>query len=84
MLRIARQNGKMRYLLSVIDVFLKFAWAIPGYSKDAKAIPAIFRQVLTTANPRHPQRLQTDKVKTFFNSKFQSLMKRYGIQHFAN
>ena len=81
---IAMQNGGMRYLLTVIDVFSKFAWAIPVHSKDAKAITAAFGQVLTTANPRHSQRLQTDKGKEFFNSNFQSLMKRHGIQHFAS
>ena len=43
-----------------------------------------FGQVLTTANPRHPQRLQTDKSKKFFNSDFQALMKRHGIKHFAS
>ena len=37
---IARQNGGMRYLLTVIDVFSKFALAIPVYSQDAKAITA--------------------------------------------
>ena len=58
---IAKENGKMRYVLTVIDVFCKFAWAIPVHSKDAKAITAAFEQVLTTANPRHPRRLQTDK-----------------------
>ena len=81
---IARQNGGMRYLFIVIDAFSKFARAIPVHSKDAKAITAAFKQVLTTANPRHPQRLQTDKGKEFFNSNFQSLMKRYGIQHFTS
>ena len=81
---IANQNGGMRYLLTVIDVFSKFAWAIPVHSKDANAITAAFGQVLTTANPRHPQRLQADKGKEFFNSDFQALMKRHGIQHFAS
>ena len=64
---IARQNGGMRYLLTVIDVFFKFAWAGPVHSKDAKAITAAFGQVQTTANSRHPKRLQTDKGKEFFN-----------------
>ena len=81
---IAKQNGGMRYLLTVIDVFSKFAWAIPVHSKDAKAITAAFEQVLTTANPRHPRRLQTDMGKMFFNSNFQALIKRHGIQHFAS
>ena len=62
-------QGKVRhfveimYLLTVIDVFSKFAWAIPVHSNDAKAITAALGQVLTTENPRHPQRLQTDKGK---------------------
>ena len=76
---IARQNGGMRYLLTVIDVFSNFAWAVPVYSKDAKAITSAFGQVLKTANPRHPKRLQTDKNKEFVNSNFQTLMKRHGI-----
>ena len=81
---IARQNGGMRYIFTVIDVFSKFAWAITVNSKDAKAITAAFKQVLTAANPRHPRCLQTDKGKEFFNSDFQTLMRRHGIQHFAS
>ena len=81
---IARQNSGIRYLLTVIDLFFKVAWAIPVHSKDAKAITAAFGQVLTTANPRHPQRLLTDKSKKLINSDFQALMKRHRIKHFAS
>ena len=81
---IARQNGGMKYILTVIDVFSKFAWAILVNSKDDKAITAAFKQVLTTANPRHQRRLQTDKGKEYFYSVFQTPMKRHGIQHFAS
>ena len=80
----AKKNGEMRYLLTVIDVFFKFAWANPVHFKDAKAITTAFGQVLTTVNPRHTQRLQTDKGKEFVKSKFQPLLKRHGIQHFAS
>ena len=73
----------MRYFLTVIDVFSKFAWAGPVHSKDAKAINAAFDQVLKAAHPRYPRRLQTDKGKEFFNSTFQVVMKCNGIQHFA-
>ena len=68
----------------MIDVFSKFALAFPVHSKDAIAITAAFKQVLTAANPRHPRRLQIDKGKEVFNSEFQALMKRHGIQHFAS
>ena len=81
---IARQNGGMRYILTVIDVFSKFAWAIPVHSKGAKAITTAFKQVLTAANPGHPRRLQTDKGKEFFNSDFQTLMECHGIQHLSS
>ena len=81
---IARQNDEMRYLLTVIDVFSKFAWAVPVHSTDAKAITSAFDQVLMAAHPRHPWSLQTDKGKEFFNSNFLALMKRNGIYHFAS
>ena len=40
--------------------------------------------MLTTANPRNPYHLQTDKGKEFVNMDFQALMKRHGIHHFAS
>ena len=81
---ISKQNGGMKYLLTVIDVFFNFAWAVPVHSKDAKSITAAFWHVLTTAITRHLKRLQTDKRKEFLNSNFQTLMKRHGSQHFAS
>ena len=81
---IFRTNGEIRYFLTVIYVFSKFAGAIPVYSKDAKAITAAITEVLTTANPRHSRRLQTDKGIEFFNSDFEALTKLHNIQHFAS
>ena len=56
----------------------------PGPLQKAKAITAAFKKLLTTAKPRHFQRLQTDKGMEFINSDFQALMKRHGIQHFGS
>ena len=81
---IARQNGGMRYFFTLIDVYFKFAWAVPVHSQNAKVITAAFGQVLTTANPLNPKRLQADKGKEVINSNFQTLIKRHGIQHFAS
>ena len=63
----------MRYILTVIDVFSEFDWAIPVDSKDVKAITVAFGQMLLTANPRHSQRQQTEKSKKVINSTFQGL-----------
>ena len=64
---IARQNDGMRYILTVIDVFSMFAWAVPVKSKDAGSVADGFSQVLRLASPRKPKRLQTDKGKEFFH-----------------
>ena len=55
-----------------------------GDFKDAKAIIAAFGRMLTASHPRNHRRLQTDKNKERFNSDFQALMKRQGIQHFSS
>ena len=81
---LARQNNCMRYLLTVIDVFTKFAWVVPVKSKDKAAVSTAIREVLEGAAPRHPRRFQTDQGKEFFNTSITHLMHRHGIQHFAS
>jgi len=81
---IARQNQGMRYMLTVIDVFSKYAWVQPVKAKDAKSVSDAFAKILFNAAPRKPRRLHTDKGKEFFNSNFEALMKRNAIQHFAS
>ena len=72
------------YFITVINVLSKYALAVPVHFNDANTITAAFGQMLKTADPRHAKRQQTDKGKEFFNSNFQTLMKRHGIQHFAS
>ena len=57
MQELAHQNDNMRYLLTVIDVFSKFALAEPVKNKDAPAVTATFRNLLDGAAPRRPRRL---------------------------
>ena len=81
---LSRQNGGDRYILTVIDIFSKYAWAVPVKRKDAADVAAAFSEVLRKSAPRQPRRLQTDKGKEFFNKDFSALMNRHGIQHFAS
>ena len=84
MQEIARKNKGARYLLTVIDVFFKYAWVAPVQSKDAAAVTEAFRQILNSAAPLHPNRRYTDKGMEFVNTPFAALMKRHNIQHFAS
>ena len=81
---IARQNGEMRYLLTVIDVFP----SSPGNAgplQGRQGNHGGFRAGAHNQEPTpHPKRLQTDKGKEFFKSNFPTLMKRHGIQHVAS
>ncbi|XP_067216681.1 uncharacterized protein [Linepithema humile] len=76
----SRSNGGCNYILTVIDVLSKYAWAIPlktkGGIKTSKAFSAIFRE-------RIPKNLQTDHGKEFYNRDFQNLVKKHGINHYS-
>ena len=84
MVGLQRENGGHRYILTVIDIFSKFAWGVPVKNKDSKSVRDAFNTVLASSDPRKPERLQTDKGKEFFNREFTELMRKNEIQHFAS
>ena len=84
MQQLARANAGARYILTVVDVFSKYAWAAAVRDKSAKTVADAFAQVLASARPRCPRRLQTDKGKEFFNASFAALMHTHGIARFAS
>ena len=63
MVGLQHDNNGIRYILTVIDVFSQYAWSVPVKNKDWKSIRDAFKLVLTSANPRKPERLHTDKGK---------------------
>jgi hypothetical protein len=76
----ASDNNGYRYLLTVIDTFSKFAWALPVKTKSGVEITKTMNQILIKHSPTH---LQTDNGKEFYNNNFQNLMKRYNINHYS-
>lgn len=80
MQRFTKDNDNIKYLLTVIDVFSKYAWAIPLKNKSgalvAEALDNIFKH-------RTPQRLQTDDGKEFFNVEVKNILSKYDIQLFS-
>ena len=58
---LSKHNNGYNYLLTCIDVFSKFAWAVPLKTKTGKALAAAFQTILKTG--RKPLHLQTDKGK---------------------
>lgn len=80
---LSKYNKGNRYILTVIDVFSKYAWVEPVKSKSGVAVTEAFRKILKRSERRKPQTLQTDDGKEFYNQKFAALLKEYGIHHFS-
>ena len=65
-----RENNGYRYMLTVIDVFSKHAWAVPVKQKIGSDVTAAMEPILQQG--RKPTNLQTDRGKEFYNATFQS------------
>lgn len=77
-----RVNQGYQYILTIIDVFSKYAWALPLKSKGGVDVSKTFSTVLRN-DGRHPKNLQTDMGKEFYNADFRKLMEKYGINHYS-
>ena len=78
----SRENKGFRYLLTVIDVFSKFAWGIPVKSKSGADITAAMMSILTQG--RVPKNLQVDQGSEFYNSNFKPLMRKNKINLYSS
>ena len=56
MVGLQSDNNGNWYILTVIDVFIKYACSVPVKHKDGKFMLEAFKLVLTFANPRKPER----------------------------
>ena len=80
MREFSNENKGYNYLLTVIDCFSKYAWAIPIKNKTAYEILKAFGEIFLE---RIPLKLQTDKGKEFINNKFQKFLKSKNIIWFS-
>lgn len=78
----ARYNDGYKFLLTIIDIFSKFAWAVPTKSKSGKDVTAAMKSVLAKGG-RVPKKLHVDRGKEFYNSEFKTLMQRYHIDLYS-
>jgi transposase InsO family protein len=81
MQKLSRENQGYHYILTVIDVFSKYAWAIPVKDKGSKSMLIGF-QTLFRQSGRTPQNLQTDMGKEFLNKEVQNLLKTKNVKFY--
>ena len=81
MQKFSRENKGYKYLLTVVDAFSKYGWAIPVKNKGGNEVATAFAQIF--AEGRKPLKIQTDKGKEFFNKEVEKLFKKFNINHFT-
>ncbi|XP_044005885.1 uncharacterized protein LOC122850894 [Aphidius gifuensis] len=74
-------NQNYKYLLTIIDIFSKFAWTIPIKSKTGKDVTAAMKSVLDKG--RIPKNLHVDQGKEFYNKEFEGLMQKHKIHMYS-
>ena len=70
MIPYAKSNGGMKYILTVIDVYSKHAWAEPVAKKTGAQIVKALDRILLQTPRRKPNMIQTDAGKEFYNATF--------------
>ncbi|MEL7196320.1 MAG: DDE-type integrase/transposase/recombinase [Bacteroidota bacterium] len=78
---IASKNQGYRYILTVIDIFSRYAWARPLKSKRGEDVTAAFRDIFQEG--RIPKRIQTDQGREFENRHVRALFHEHNIELFS-
>ena len=75
-------NLGVKYLLTIIDVFSKYAWIMPLKSKTGKDITKAFDYIITGSG-RKPTKLWVDQGTEFFNRTFKKYLEEKGIEMYS-
>ena len=86
---LIKYNNNYRFILTVIDIFAKYTWAIPLKKNSGLSITIGFKIVLSE-NPqgdsesRKPEKLWVDRGSEFYNKTIKSLHKEYETKLYSN
>lgn len=78
--KFASHNQGYKFMLMIMDLFTRQAWAFPLRTKSGSEVASIFRPFF-----RHhkTERLQVDEGKEFYNKDVKSVLQDYGIELFS-
>lgn len=80
MRHLARYNDHYNYILTVIDVFSRYAWAFPLKNKTPEEVIRVFKLIFKESVPL---KIQTDKGGEFFNAKVKRFLATQHITLFS-
>lgn len=80
MRKLSRYNDNYKYILTVIDVFSRYAWAVPLSDKKHSSVIKAFQNIF---QERKPLYLQTDKGKEFIAKSVQVFLKENDVKFYV-
>ena len=72
---ISKFNKKFRFLLFVIDIYIKYAWLIPLKDKEGTIITNAFQKSLKESS-RKPNKIWVDTGSKFYNRSIKSNLEK--------
>lgn len=82
MIPYAKYNNNMKYILTVINVFSKKAYARPLKTKTGAEVSSALESIIKSLG--HPiKHIQTDRGKEFYNGNVRTMLKRYHIHLYS-
>jgi transposase InsO family protein len=77
--KLKSSNKEYKYILTVIDTFSKFAWAVPLKSKKGDVVAKAVENIILQSGKK-PSVWQSDNGKEFKNEYMTRVMNRFGIK----
>ena len=79
---ISKYNKGIRYLLCVIDIFSKYAWAVPLKDKKGTTIANALQKILDDSK-RKPNKIWVDQGSEFYNNVFKKWLKDNNMEMYS-
>ena len=68
------RHGPYKYILTVLDRYTRYAWAVPLKHKDGLTVSNAFKEIMKKSE-RKPRKLWVDQGKEFYNEHMHKLFK---------
>ena len=81
MIPFSRINKGYKYILTIVDVFSRYAWAHALKNKNAKSVTDAFKKIFLNNAP--PTYLHTDEGKEFENKTVKDYLNTNGTEQFS-
>lgn len=82
MQQYANENDGYRYIVVCINCYSKFVYTRAVKNKTGVEVTNAMKSIIEEASFT-PTNLQSDQGKEFYNSNFQTLMRKYNINHYS-